>query len=125
MAPVLIYKFVTPSNQTFFGILGFILNIVVGGSFLLLARRKLRKLSKKHDIESESNREVEHKKRILISNLKEFDSIIGNRAFDLNTQKYIGRISEIDIQNKKCKIKTDFDNEYFSSFDEVLVNLQN
>ena len=120
--PILIYGSVNSSNQTFYAILGFILNLMIGVSFLFLLRARLLKLNKNIEIEEEKIRKINYEKRIKLNEVQNPSNLVGEKAFDYETNKYIGKIYELDIENKKCKINNDFNKEFIYSFEKVLVN---
>jgi hypothetical protein len=120
--PFLVYGLINPSNQTFYMILGAILNIIIGIFFLLLLRARLLRLSKNKDLEEEKIRKIDHSKRISLNFVQDPANLVGEKAFDSESNKYIGIIFKLDIENKQCTINNDFNNELVYPFEKVLIN---
>jgi len=119
--PSLIEGNVTYSNRTFYMVLGTLSNIAIGILFILLARAKLLKNVKKWEEEQDKLLELEISKRVPLIDLEDPQVSVGYKAYDRNTDNYLGKVISISLDDKKCKIKTDFGKEIQRSIQDVLV----
>jgi hypothetical protein len=120
--PILISGSVTQSNITSFQILSIVLNILIGLTSLLLIRRRILKLSKKDDLERQEKLELKRSRRIPIASLNDLNSIKGKKCYKKDSGNFIGTIIEINFEDKKCRIKGDFNKESERPIDELLID---
>lgn len=120
--PSIFGGYITPENYLLFLILSIVLNLCVGvGSLFLIRNYLLRKTEELIEKEKAELKEREAM-RIKLDNIKNIDQTIGQKAYDAQTQNYIGVITEVDSKNREIKVEGDFDGIQTYVFNNVLVN---
>lgn len=117
--PFLIMGRVTYSNQSKYIILGTVLNFVIGAFFVYIARTRLLHAAK----QAEKNLKSDQSKRVPFIELENPKVSIGQNAYDKDKNIYLGKIVELNLEDKTCVIKTDFGKEKIRSMNDILVKI--
>ena len=121
--PSLIEEQVTYSNQTKYMILGTVANIAIGAFFIFIARTRLLQVVKQTEKEEEKKIKLEQSKRVPLIDLEDPKVSIGHNVYDKDKNSYLGKVVNLNLNDKTCVIKTDFDKELIESMQDILIKI--